>query len=191
MPISRIETNSIAPSQTLTTPIIATTMGVGGATPSGSGSGITFPATQSASTDANTLDDYEEGTFTATFRGSGTAGTYTTSNQTATYTKIGRQVSVSISTSGFNAASGGSGYMQITGFPFSNTQSVSGAVQGNFLDVSAGTLWMVADFIGSSGQTIVYFREVKDAGNGNDFSIAGLSTSTSSVVVSLVYNTST
>ena len=65
MPISRIETNSIAPSQTLTTPIIATTMGVGGATPSGSGSGITFPAAQSASTDANTLDDYEEGTWTA------------------------------------------------------------------------------------------------------------------------------
>lgn len=64
MPISRIESNSIAPSQTLTTPIIATTMGVGGATPSGSGSGITFPATQSASTDANTLDDYEEGTWT-------------------------------------------------------------------------------------------------------------------------------
>ena len=42
----------------------ATTIGVGNATPSASGSGITFPATQSASSDANTLDDYEEGTFT-------------------------------------------------------------------------------------------------------------------------------
>jgi hypothetical protein len=39
-----------------------TTIGVGGATPSASGSGISFPATQSASSDANTLDDYEEGT---------------------------------------------------------------------------------------------------------------------------------
>jgi hypothetical protein len=38
-----------------------TTIGVGGATPSTSGSGISFPATQSASSDANTLDDYEEG----------------------------------------------------------------------------------------------------------------------------------
>jgi hypothetical protein len=53
-------------SPTLTTPIVATTMGVGGATPAASGSGITFPATQSASSDANTLDDYEEGTWTPT-----------------------------------------------------------------------------------------------------------------------------
>jgi hypothetical protein len=43
-----------------------TTIGVGGATPSASGSGISFPATQSASSDANTLDDYEEGTWTPT-----------------------------------------------------------------------------------------------------------------------------
>jgi hypothetical protein len=41
-----------------------TTIGVGDATPSASGSGISFPATQSASSDANTLDDYEEGTWT-------------------------------------------------------------------------------------------------------------------------------
>lgn len=47
----------------------ATTIGVGNATPSASGAGITFPATQSASSDANTLDDYEEGTFTPTWNG--------------------------------------------------------------------------------------------------------------------------
>jgi hypothetical protein len=41
-------------------------IGIGGATPSASGTGITFPATASASTDANTLDDYEEGTWTPT-----------------------------------------------------------------------------------------------------------------------------
>ena len=39
---------------------------LGGST-SATGVGITFPATQSASTDANTLDDYEEGTYTPTF----------------------------------------------------------------------------------------------------------------------------
>lgn len=92
MAISRIESNSIAPSQTLTTPIIATTMGVGGATPSGSGSGITFPATQSASTDANTLDDYEEGSWTTT-----TASTVNISGitlQQARYTKVGRMVTI-------------------------------------------------------------------------------------------------
>ena len=47
-------------SPTLVTPTATTTIGVGAATPSASGAGITFPATQSASTDANTLDDYQE-----------------------------------------------------------------------------------------------------------------------------------
>jgi len=54
------------------TVISASTIGVGGATPSASGAGITFPATQSVSTDANTLDDYEEGTWTPTFGGNST-----------------------------------------------------------------------------------------------------------------------
>jgi len=52
-------------------------------------SGITFPATQVAKSDANTLDDYEEGTFTPTVSG------VTLSSATGTYTKIGRQVFVS------------------------------------------------------------------------------------------------
>ena len=70
--------------------ISATTIGVGGATPSTSGAGITFPATQSASTDANTLDDYEEGTWTPTAT-SGT-GSITAYTSTGSYTKVGRMV---------------------------------------------------------------------------------------------------
>lgn len=121
MPISRIESNSIAPSQTLTTPIIATTMGVGGATPSGSGSGITFPATQSASTDANTLDDYEEGTFTPTAYGSSTAGTTSYNTQTGKYTKVGRQVTVTIRL-GITSMTG-TGILTIAGLPFAGEGS--------------------------------------------------------------------
>ena len=73
----------------LQTPSFATTIGVGGATAAASGAGITFPATQSASSDANTLDDYEEGTFTPTLL-NGTTTTYT--NQVGAYTRIGRVV---------------------------------------------------------------------------------------------------
>lgn len=53
---------------------------------------IKFPATQKVSTDANTLDDYEEGTWTPTINfGSGSTGiTYTT--QLGKYTKIGKLV---------------------------------------------------------------------------------------------------
>jgi hypothetical protein len=67
----------------------STTIGVGGATPSTSGSGITFPATQSGSTDANTLDDYEEGTWTPTL-----GGTATYSIASGKYTRIGNSVFV-------------------------------------------------------------------------------------------------
>ena len=75
--------------------ISTTTIGVGGATPSASGSGITFPATASASTDANTLDDYEEGTWTATLTAGTTAPTTPITTATAKYIKIGRLVTVS------------------------------------------------------------------------------------------------
>jgi hypothetical protein len=67
----------------------STTIAVGGATPSTSGSGITFPATQSSSTDVNTLDDYEEGTWTPAYT-TNFSGTYAT--QVGRYTKIGRVV---------------------------------------------------------------------------------------------------
>jgi len=66
----------------------------GGST-SANGIGITFPATQSASSDANTLDDYEEGTYTATLT-CGTSGTITLSTtiDTLSYIKIGKQVTL-------------------------------------------------------------------------------------------------
>ena len=72
-----------------------TTIGVGNATPSTSGAGITFPATASASTDANTLDDYEEGTFTPT-AASGFTTISGTPAYSGTYTKIGNLVTIRI-----------------------------------------------------------------------------------------------
>ena len=91
----------------------ATTIGVGGATPSASGAGITFPATQSASTNANTLDDYEEGTWTPAFLGESST-TYT--RQNGRYCKIGRTVTVQaiISWSAFTP----SGNLRLQGLPF-------------------------------------------------------------------------
>ena len=71
------------------------TISVGGATPAASGAGITFPATQSASTNANTLDDYEEGTFTPDLKFGGNAVSLTYASRGGIYTKIGRCVTVS------------------------------------------------------------------------------------------------
>jgi hypothetical protein len=75
-----------------------TTIGVGGATPATSGSGITFPATASASSDANTLDDYEEGTFGGNSANDllypATSGSITMLRGNMAYTRIGRVVSI-------------------------------------------------------------------------------------------------
>jgi hypothetical protein len=62
-----------------------------GASTSANGVGITFPATASLSTNANTLDDYQEGTFTGTF-----TGLTTTVTVTITYVKIGGVVTLFI-----------------------------------------------------------------------------------------------
>jgi hypothetical protein len=66
-------------------------IGLGTTTPS-SGMGIAFPATQVASTDANTLDDYEEGTWTPSIGTGSTQPTFTYTARGGTYVKIGRQV---------------------------------------------------------------------------------------------------
>lgn len=78
--------------------------------------GISFPAAQNPSADANTLDDYEEGTFTPTVIGSSGAGTATYSVQTGIYDKIGRRVifSASMTFTGHT----GTGNMGVTGLPF-------------------------------------------------------------------------
>ena len=106
------------------TAIASTSVGVGNTTPSGGGAGIAFPATQSASSDANTLDDYEEGTWTPTvYFGGATVGvTYTT--QSGTYTKIGNVVRI---TANIVLSSKGSSttYAEVRGVPF-NGPSVLG-----------------------------------------------------------------
>jgi hypothetical protein len=88
------------------------TISVGNATPSTSGAGITFPATQSASTNANTLDDYEEGTWTPNV-----GGTATYSVQTGAYTKIGRLVLVTCEMTITLIGTGSTTF--ISGLPFS------------------------------------------------------------------------
>ena len=105
-------------------------IGVGGATTSTSGSGISFPATQSASSDANTLDDYEEGTWTPTLANIGT-GTYSTN--TGTYTKIGNRVYLTVILD-INTIGTASGDLQINGFPFTTVSAEPNrSVSGNLL----------------------------------------------------------
>ena len=102
----------------LTTPSFTTTIGVGAATASASGAGVTFPATQSASSDANTLDDYEEGTWTPVANNITVTGG--SCNYLGYYLKIGRLVfctmSINIGTGATFTSTRNSSYF--SGLPF-------------------------------------------------------------------------
>jgi len=94
-----------------TTMKASTGAAVGGATP-GAG-GIAFPATQVSVADANTLDDYEEGTFSPTANSFTVIGTPTL---TGNYTKVGNLVQVWIyhsATTSVAASAGNSNYSNL------------------------------------------------------------------------------
>jgi hypothetical protein len=111
----------------------AKNISVGNVTPTTSGSGITFPATQSASTDANTLDDYEEGTWTPAYSpGSGAFSAITYYVQYGFYQKIGNTVHIQMFfyTTNFSVGTA-TGQLFITGLPFTavgSSQSQAGTV---------------------------------------------------------------
>jgi len=89
-------------------------IGLGGAVPT-SGMGIKFPATQSASTDVNTLDDYEEGTWTPNVDSNNGAGTFTV--KSGTYVKIGKQVTIWFKCDGGSSLAAGT-TQYVSGLPF-------------------------------------------------------------------------
>lgn len=104
--------------------------------------GILFPATQVSSADPNTLDDYEEGTWTPvlTFATPGNLSV-AYSIQDGTYTKIGNRVYLSfrIVTSSFTHTTA-SGVARITGLPFSaNTNLHGGGLSWSGVTVSGYT----------------------------------------------------
>ena len=126
---------------------LAGNIGLGGATPSTSGTGITFPASASASTNANTLDDYEEGTFTPTILGTTTAGTFTpnASYTYGRYTKIGRLVHVyfGLVYSSFT----GTGNIKLGGLPFTS--------QDEYTDTP---FWVHGFNVDKPANTVIYGR---------------------------------
>jgi len=85
---------AVAGTTVLDLPATSGTVVVTGTTPTLNG--ITFPATQVPSADANTLDDYEEGTWTPTAVGGTSAGTTTyVGSPLGFYTKVGNLVNAS------------------------------------------------------------------------------------------------
>jgi hypothetical protein len=98
--------------------------------------GILFGSDTAA---ANTLDDYEEGTWTPTYFGASTAGSYTATTS-ATYTKVGNLVTVSATLTNITTVSAGTGGLRIGGLPFAaGTSAAVGSVvlsEFNVLDTT-------------------------------------------------------
>ena len=88
----------------------------GGST-TATGTGIAFPATQSASSDANTLDDYEEGVFTPSYTCTSGSVTIGTAYDTLSYTKVGRVVTIT-GQNVVTSVSSPSGTLTIGNLPF-------------------------------------------------------------------------
>ena len=130
-----------------------TTIGIGGATPSASGSGISFPATQSASSDANTLDDYEEGSWSPSVGGNATYNA-----QEGLYIKIGQLVFIFFDI-GINILGTGS-TTTISGVPFTagNIPNQSSAWTLNphyFANIANGITWLSA-YVPENATTILF-----------------------------------
>ena len=136
----------------------STGLGVG-VVPAGTGgclqlkSGITFPATQVASSDANTLDDYEEGTFTPVVIGATSAGVGTYGTQVGYYTKVGNLVTIRAALNW--TAHTGTGVMRLGGLPFNvnSPTSATSAVTFGYVDnvaLAAGNILTAFAFSGTS-----------------------------------------
>ena len=117
-----IESPATSTNRTITLADATGTMVVSGTTPSLNG--ITFPATQVASADANTLDDSEEGTWTPAFSFSSSNSGVTFSTQVGTYIKVGRFVWCYFDVI-MSAKGSGSGDASLTGLPFTVTNNAN------------------------------------------------------------------
>jgi len=144
--------------------------------------GIKFPASQSASADANTLDDYEEGTWTPVVSDAlsgGNLATMTTDGSTnGTYTKIGNMVYWRFSANLTNKASmtaGNTVFFQ--GFPF-QAAAISGSwYNPNPTIIRNITFTDYVQFHQAGNTTYGYLRENVSNANGDDIIVSDLTNS--------------
>jgi hypothetical protein len=117
-------------------------------------SGVAFPATQVSSADANTLDDYEEGTWTPVIIGSSTAGTGTYSVQNGRYTKIGNRVYFGVYC--IWSAHTGTGDMTMGGLPFTSSGSNFTGVSIRYSNLTCSAGYICTPIVADNRSDIVF-----------------------------------
>lgn len=154
--INRLREELIAIAANLRAAFPAATAAIGGQ--------LKFPATQNPSSDADTLDDYKERTFTPAlkFGGNSTGMTYTT--QEGTYVKVGQLVMVSIRIV-LSAKGSSTGSATITGLPFTSA-AYYGGLTVHYFDNLNSAVSDVKAYIGASSSTINLVSVAAAGGTG-------------------------
>jgi hypothetical protein len=153
-----------------------------GGTAGANGVGVTFPATQVASSDANCLDDYEEGTFTpgVTFGGASVGMVISSSGR---YTKVGRAVTVSglitITTRGTST-----GTALITGLPFTSAAGDYVAASLRLAAISFTDAFQ--GYVGPSATTI-NLEQITNAGTESALTHSNFSVGSSFLIWNFTY----
>ena len=130
-------------------------------------SGVTLGSAISSTAAANTLDDYEEGTWTPDIQGTGANNAKTYVKQLGKYTKIGNQVHCEFNIAWNSYSSNDTGDAIVNGLPFSidgniQTGAAMGSLATNNCDYP-GSGHVTAAWEGGNSQQYVYVLVSYDA----------------------------
>ena len=123
---------------------------------------------------SETLDSYEEGTWTPSIHGSTTAGTYTPHASGANggyYVKVGRKVTVWMNALGTVANAAGD--VRVNGLPFASAPSNTPSGTGNAtystgsIQYWSGPAGLITAPLSLPGTTSLYFHKYDTAGSGS------------------------
>lgn len=147
------------------------------------GCGVAFPAAQVLSSDPQTLDDYEEGTWTPNTNNAYNAPptvTYTT--QSGSYTKVGRMVTLAFVIE-YATVVGGAGPLFFQGLPFTPAQITDPRFQGTVYlsgpNIPASTVSVTVGYAkldnGQYYNCFICSRDDLAIGNGGTINCADIS----------------
>ena len=128
---------------------------------------VAFPASQSASSNVNTLDDYEAGTWTPVLDAVGATNSVSYSSQSGHYVKIGKIVMCNFFIALSNKGSWSSPGV-IKGFPFTFANvgyNKGGGAGGGWYGMSTSLYWL--GLKGYPGLSHAYLRATSSAGTAS------------------------
>jgi len=126
--------------------------------------GITFPATQSACSDANTLDDYEEGNWTPLIAFGGGVVGQSYSVQVGRYTKIGRLVMFQCRVT-FSNKGTSTGQATLRTLPFNPSGSSNGGASLAYVGNGGANFGAASRYAVDVGSTSIVFRYASGGGS--------------------------